>query len=59
MAILGHSSLQVTQRYANTRADAARRGAAMLSNYYADIEVTPTGDAGGGEAANSASDLVI
>lgn len=59
MAILGHSSLQVTQRYANTRADAARRGAAMLSVYYADFEVTLDRDPRGGEAANSASDLVI
>ena len=34
-AILGHASLQVTQMYANTRADAARRGTAALSSYYA------------------------
>jgi integrase len=33
-AILGHSSLLVTQLYADTRADAARRGAAALSTYW-------------------------
>lgn len=34
-AILGHSSLAVTQLYADTRRDAARRGAAALSAFYA------------------------
>lgn len=33
-AILGHSSLAVTQLYANTRNDAARRGTAALSDFY-------------------------
>ena len=33
-AILGHSSLLVTQLYADTRADAARRGASALSKYW-------------------------
>ena len=33
-AILGHSSLLVTQLYADTRADAARRGASALSEYW-------------------------
>jgi integrase len=43
MAILGHSSLQVTQLYANTRADAARRAVPLLSDYYASKVVTPVG----------------
>ena len=34
-AILGHSSLAVTQMYANTRNDAAKRAAAPLSDFYA------------------------
>lgn len=34
-AILGHSSLAVTQLYANTRNDAAKRGAVALSAFYA------------------------
>lgn len=42
-AIMGHSSLQVTQIYANTKADAARRAVPLLSDYYARIEVTPKG----------------
>jgi len=33
-AILGHSSLAVTQLYANTRNDAARRGAQALTEFY-------------------------
>lgn len=33
-AILGHSSLLVTQLYADTRADAAKRGGAALSLYW-------------------------
>lgn len=33
-AISGHASLLTTQMYANTRRDAARRGAAALSDYY-------------------------
>lgn len=35
-AILGHSSLAVTQLYADTRRDAAKRGAGLLSTFYAD-----------------------
>jgi integrase len=34
-AILGHSSLAVTQMYADTRNDAAKRGAAALTVFYA------------------------
>lgn len=34
-AIAGHASLLTTQMYANTRRDAAKRGAAALSEYYA------------------------
>ncbi len=33
-AILGHSSLAVTQRYANTAAEAAQRGAVKLSDFF-------------------------
>lgn len=51
--ILGHSSLQVTQLYANTWADAARRAVPLLSNYYAEIEVRP----GGGDPARSSPSL--
>lgn len=55
-AILGHSSLAVTQMYANTRDDAAKRGAAALSAYFAQS----LGQLGGGEeAAKTASDLEI
>ena len=56
-AILGHSSLAVTQLYADTRNDAAKRGAVALSDFY-----TPKsrGHAGGGEsAAKTAADLQI
>ncbi|MEA9984939.1 tyrosine-type recombinase/integrase [Subtercola sp. RTI3] len=42
-AILGHSSLAVTQMYANTRADAARRGAAALSQLYGNRQGHQTG----------------
>lgn len=56
-AILGHSSLAVTQMYANTRNDAAKRASAALSEFYAPKS---RGQLEGGEsAANSASDLVI
>ena len=34
-AIAGHASLLTTQMYANTRRDAAKRGAAALSEFYA------------------------
>lgn len=33
-AILGHSSLAVTQRYANTAADAARRASGFMSEFF-------------------------
>lgn len=56
-AILGHSSLAVTQMYANTRNDAAKRGAVALSEFYASKS---RGQLKGGEsAAHSASDLEI
>lgn len=56
-AILGHSSLAVTQLYANTRNDAAKRGAIALSTFYAPIS---RGQAEGGEeAAKTGSDLEI
>lgn len=55
-AILGHSSLAVTQMYADTRDDAAKRGAAALSAYFAQS----LGQLEGGErAAKTASDLDI
>lgn len=53
MAVAGHSSLQVTQRYLNTKADAAQRAASIQSDFYADFEVTPPRDSEGGEAAKS------
>lgn len=37
-AIAGHASLLTTQTYANTRRDAARRGAAALNAFYASEE---------------------
>lgn len=56
-AILGHSSLAVTQLYANTRNDAAKRGAVALSAFYAPKS---RGQLEGGEqAAKTASDLLI
>lgn len=56
-AILGHSSLAVTQMYANTRNDAAKRGAIALSDFYAPKS---RGQSRGGEkAAETASDLDI
>lgn len=54
-AILGHSTLAVTQLYANTRNDAAKRGAIALSDFY---RAKSTGQLRGGEeAAKTASDL--
>lgn len=53
MAVAGHSSLQVTQRYLNTKADAARRAASIQTDFYAGFEVTPPSSAEGGEAASS------
>lgn len=44
-AILGHSSLAVTQIYADTRRDAAKRGASALSEYWQ----KSMGQPGGGE----------
>lgn len=53
MAVAGHSTLQVTQRYLNTKADAAQRAAVLQSEFYADFEVTPRSPLEGGEAAKS------
>ncbi len=53
MAVAGHSTLQVTQRYLNTKADAAQRAASIQSDFYADFEVTPRPSQEGGEAAKS------
>lgn len=33
-AIMGHSTLQMTERYSRARADAARRGAARLDSLF-------------------------
>jgi len=41
MAVAGHSTLQVTQRYLNTKADAAQRAGSIQSVFYTDFEVTP------------------
>ena len=54
-AILGHSSLAVTQLYANTRKDAARRGAIALSDFY--LANSKSHYRGGDEAAKNADDL--
>lgn len=59
MAVAGHSSLQVAQRYLNTKADAAQRAALIQSDFYADFEVTPQPAREGGGAAKSGSDLHI
>lgn len=53
-AVAGHSSLQVTQRYADTRRDAARRATETLSSYFAPLGLST---AGGGEAEKRVSDL--
>lgn len=56
-AILGHSSLLVTQLYADTRADAARRGGVALSKYW---DAQSNGQLGGGEeTAKTAADQGI
>lgn len=47
MAVAGHSTLQVTQRYLNTKADAAQRASLVQSEFYADFEVTPPIAVGG------------
>jgi integrase len=57
MAVAGHSTLQVTQRYLNTKADAAQRAALIQSGFYADFEVTPRLAPEGGGAAKTGSDL--
>lgn len=41
MAVAGHSTLQVTQRYLNTKADAAARAASIQETFYAGFDVTP------------------
>ncbi|HEX5262113.1 MAG TPA: tyrosine-type recombinase/integrase, partial [Phenylobacterium sp.] len=46
-AILGHSSLLVTQLYADTRRLAARRGVEPLSRFY---DAQSVGHSGGGES---------
>lgn len=51
MAVAGHSTLQVTQRYLNTKADAAQRAGSIQSDFYADFEVTPRLVPIGGEEA--------
>lgn len=56
-AILGHSSLLVTQLYADTRVGAARRGAVALSRYW---DAQSNSQLEGGESrAKSVSDLRI
>lgn len=56
-AVLGHSSLLVTQLYADTRQHAARRAGAALSRFFG---AQSRGQLEGGEpAADSASDLGI
>lgn len=57
MAVAGHSTLQVTQRYLNTKADAAQRASRIQSDFYADFEVTPRPKSEGGEVASSAVSL--
>jgi len=51
MAVAGHSSIQVTQRYMNTKSEAAQRAATIATNLFADFEVIPRPTLGGGEAA--------
>lgn len=51
MAIAGHSTMAVTQKYLNTGAEAARRVRAIQSQLYADFEVIPRPMSKGGEAA--------
>lgn len=56
-AILGHSSLLVTQLYADTRSAAAKRGVAKISQFF---RSQSRGQLGGGETpADSGSDLGI
>jgi integrase len=56
-AVMGHSTLAVTQLYANTRHDAARRGAAALSDLWRDKSNTQLG--GGERPSESRTDLGI
>lgn len=56
-AILGHSSLLVTQLYADTRSEAAKRGAAALSVYWASHSNGQL--RGGEESAQTSADLGI
>lgn len=53
-AVAGHSTLQVTQRYADTRRDAARRATKALSSFFAPLGLSVVE---GGEAEKRASDL--
>lgn len=53
-AVAGHSTLQVTQRYADTRRDAARRATEALSSFFSPLGLSVPG---GGEAEKRASDL--
>jgi integrase len=55
-ALMGHSSLLVTQLYADTRREAARRASPMLSNFFAQADSQLRG---GEAAAETASDLGI
>lgn len=50
-AVLGHSSLVVTQLYADTRRDAAKRAGVALSAFYAPVGLSTSG---GGEAEKNA-----
>ncbi|WP_210507708.1 site-specific integrase [Naasia sp. SYSU D00057] len=55
-ALLGHSTLLVTQMYADTRREAARRGGPLLSNFFSQSD----SQLGGGESpADSGSHLGI
>ena len=56
-AILGHSSLAVTQMYANTRNDAAKRGTTALSAYWGSQSVGHL--EGGDSTAKKGADLGI
>jgi len=53
MAVAGHSTLQVTQRYLNTKANAAQRAATIQSDFYGNFKVMPRRTSEGGEAAQS------
>jgi len=55
-ALMGHSSLLVTQLYADTRREAARRATPLVSQFFAQ---SGSHFRGGESAAKSASDLVI